>query len=76
MVNQVVLLPLSLYIHFPWCIQKCPYCDFNSHAVKAGIPEQAYIDALLADLRVDLALVSPERPIQSISMGGGTPSQI
>ena len=72
--SQSLLLPLSLYIHFPWCIQKCPYCDFNSHAVKAGIPEQAYIDALLADLRVDLALVTPARPIQSIFMGGGTPS--
>lgn len=65
---------LSLYIHFPWCIRKCPYCDFNSHAVKAGIPEQAYIEALLNDLRADLRLL-PERPrIQSIFMGGGTPS--
>jgi len=68
------LSTLSLYIHFPWCIRKCPYCDFNSHAVKAGIPEQAYIEALLNDLRADLRLL-PERPrIQSIFMGGGTPS--
>lgn len=65
---------LSLYIHFPWCIRKCPYCDFNSHAVKIGIPEQAYIEALLNDLRADLNLL-PHRPtIQSIFMGGGTPS--
>lgn len=66
--------PLSLYIHFPWCIQKCPYCDFNSHAVKTGIPEMQYIEALLADLDADLALLPNVRPIQSIFMGGGTPS--
>lgn len=66
--------PLSLYIHFPWCIQKCPYCDFNSHAVKAGIPEIQYIEALLADLEADLALLPTSRPIHSIFMGGGTPS--
>jgi len=71
---SMLLPPLSLYIHFPWCIQKCPYCDFNSHAVKAGIPENAYIDALLADLRADLALLPTPRPLQSIFMGGGTPS--
>ena len=66
--------PLSLYIHFPWCIQKCPYCDFNSHAVKNGIPEIQYIEALLADLEADLALLPTSRPIHSIFMGGGTPS--
>jgi oxygen-independent coproporphyrinogen-3 oxidase len=68
------LLPLSLYIHFPWCIQKCPYCDFNSHAVKNPIPEQAYIDTLLVDLQGDLGLLGPMRKIDSIFMGGGTPS--
>lgn len=68
------MLPLSLYIHFPWCIQKCPYCDFNSHAAKQPIPEQAYIDALLRDLHADLALLNSPRPISSIFMGGGTPS--
>ncbi|MCQ8104062.1 radical SAM family heme chaperone HemW [Methylomonas sp. SURF-2] len=68
------LPPLSLYIHFPWCIRKCPYCDFNSHAVKAGIPEMQYVDALLADLQADLTLLTAPRPICSIFMGGGTPS--
>ena len=66
--------PLSLYIHFPWCIQKCPYCDFNSHAVKTGIPEMQYVDALLADLQTDTGLLSAPRNINSIFMGGGTPS--
>ena len=67
-------MPLSLYIHFPWCIQKCPYCDFNSHAVKSGIPETAYIDRLLEDLQADLSLLTSAAKIQSIFMGGGTPS--
>lgn len=67
------LPPLALYIHFPWCVQKCPYCDFNSHAVKSGLPEDAYIDALIADLESCLPLVWG-RPIVSIFMGGGTPS--
>ena len=67
------LPPLSLYIHIPWCIQKCPYCDFNSHAVKQGIPEQEYIAHLLADLDQDLQLVG-QRPVSSIFIGGGTPS--
>ncbi|QPK62449.1 radical SAM family heme chaperone HemW [Methylomonas sp. LL1] len=66
--------PLSLYIHFPWCIQKCPYCDFNSHAVKTGIPEMQYVAALLADLRADLSLFDTPPSIHSIFMGGGTPS--
>lgn len=67
------LPPLALYIHIPWCIQKCPYCDFNSHAVKQGIPEQEYISHLLADLAEDLPLVSG-RELHSIFIGGGTPS--
>ncbi|GAA3708188.1 radical SAM family heme chaperone HemW [Oceanisphaera sediminis] len=67
------LPPLSLYIHVPWCVQKCPYCDFNSHAMKETIPEQAYITALLDDLRQDLHLVQG-RQLHSIFIGGGTPS--
>ena len=66
--------PLSLYIHIPWCIKKCPYCDFNSHAIKADTPEVAYIDALLNDLAKDLQLYNITRPISSIFIGGGTPS--
>lgn len=64
---------LSLYIHIPWCIQKCPYCDFNSHALKRKIDEQAYVKALLNDLDSQLRYVQ-NRPIQSIFFGGGTPS--
>ncbi|WP_348732661.1 radical SAM family heme chaperone HemW [Rheinheimera texasensis] len=67
------LPPLSLYIHIPWCVQKCPYCDFNSHAVKQGIPEAEYIAHLLADLDQDLPWVQG-RPLHSIFIGGGTPS--
>jgi len=68
-------IPLSLYIHFPWCIQKCPYCDFNSHAVKNALPEIDYIDTLLWDLAADLQQFQEEpRMLQSIFMGGGTPS--
>jgi len=66
-------LPLSLYIHFPWCVRKCPYCDFNSHEAPGTIPEAAYVDALLADLQQELPAVWG-RPIQSIFIGGGTPS--
>lgn len=65
--------PLSLYIHVPWCIRKCPYCDFNSHAAPSGLPEQDYIEALLADLRQDQHWIQG-RTIQSIFIGGGTPS--
>ncbi|WP_024872935.1 radical SAM family heme chaperone HemW [Tolumonas lignilytica] len=67
------LPPLSLYIHIPWCVQKCPYCDFNSHALKQDIPEADYVAALLADLHADQAYVQ-NRPLQSIFIGGGTPS--
>ncbi|MEC4749296.1 radical SAM family heme chaperone HemW [Methylomicrobium sp. Wu6] len=66
--------PLSLYVHIPWCIKKCPYCDFNSHAVKDGAPEAAYIDALLRDLTEDVRRYRITRPIHSIFIGGGTPS--
>jgi oxygen-independent coproporphyrinogen-3 oxidase len=65
--------PLSLYIHIPWCARKCPYCDFNSHALKGGVDDQLYVNALLQDLRMDHALVSG-REIKSVFIGGGTPS--
>ena len=66
--------PLSLYIHIPWCVRKCPYCDFNSHELKADLPEQQYLQALLADLKADLKVENPLREIHSIFIGGGTPS--
>ncbi|MEM0513976.1 radical SAM family heme chaperone HemW [Pseudoalteromonas sp. YIC-827] len=70
----MTLPPLSLYIHIPWCVQKCPYCDFNSHGQKGQqIPEQEYVQHLLADLRTDAPLTAG-RPIHSIFIGGGTPS--
>jgi putative oxygen-independent coproporphyrinogen III oxidase len=68
------LIPLSLYIHIPWCIRKCPYCDFNSHAVKDELPEQRYVAVLLSDLEHDLQHFAITRPINSIFIGGGTPS--
>lgn len=67
------LPPLSLYIHFPWCIRKCPYCDFNSHEFNNCLPEQEYIDALFIDLEQDLPRIWG-RLVTSIFMGGGTPS--
>src|SRR5689334_17065695 len=67
--------PLALYVHFPWCVRKCPYCDFNSHEVKAGeaFPEDAYLDALRRDLENALPLIWG-RKIYTIFIGGGTPS--
>ena len=70
------LPPLSLYVHLPWCLKKCPYCDFNSHELREGgaaVPEQRYLDALMADLEAALPLVWG-RPVHSIFIGGGTPS--
>ncbi len=67
------LPPLSLYVHLPWCIKKCPYCDFNSHEVATSMPEQRYIDALVADLESSLPLIWG-RTVHSIFIGGGTPS--
>lgn len=67
------LPPLALYIHMPWCVRKCPYCDFNSHAVRDGFPENTYIDALIRDLELSLPLIWG-RPIHTIFFGGGTPS--
>ncbi len=67
--------PLALYVHVPWCLRKCPYCDFNSHAVQPGevLPEEAYLDALCADLESTLPFVW-SRTVHSIFLGGGTPS--
>ena len=68
------LPPLSLYIHLPWCLKKCPYCDFNSHEMRAAeLPEQAYLAALLADLEAALPLIWG-RSVQTVFIGGGTPS--
>ena len=65
--------PLSLYVHLPWCVRKCPYCDFNSHAAKGELPFQAYVDALVRDLEHDLPLAWG-RSVHSVFFGGGTPS--
>ena len=74
LLQLAALPPLSLYVHLPWCLKKCPYCDFNSHEMRAAdLPEQRYIDALMADLEAALPLVWG-RPIHSVFIGGGTPS--
>ncbi len=65
--------PLSLYVHLPWCVRKCPYCDFNSHEGRGALPFEPYVDALLADLDFDLPLVWG-RTVHSVFFGGGTPS--
>lgn len=67
------LPPLSLYIHIPWCVQKCPYCDFNSHALKGDVPHDEYVSHLLRDLDRDVALAQG-REVKTIFIGGGTPS--
>ena len=73
--NLLTTPPLSLYIHIPWCVEKCPYCDFNSHALKSKIPEQDYVQALIADLDADIERFNlKNRPLHSIFIGGGTPS--
>lgn len=71
--NLAALPPLSLYIHFPWCVRKCPYCDFNSHEAKGDIPEEAYLAAVRLDLEQSLPLIWG-RKIYTIFIGGGTPS--
>jgi oxygen-independent coproporphyrinogen-3 oxidase len=71
--NLAALPPLSLYIHWPWCVRKCPYCDFNSHESKGPVPEQEYLDALRADLEQSLPLIWG-RKIHTVFIGGGTPS--
>jgi len=70
---QLVPPPLALYVHLPWCVRKCPYCDFNSHAAKGALPFDAYVDALIRDLDQDLPLVWG-RVVNSVFFGGGTPS--
>ena len=72
-ISDLSLAPLSLYIHIPWCLKKCPYCDFNSHEFDRVLPEQDYVDSLLEDLILDLPYVQG-RSLQSIFIGGGTPS--
>ena len=67
------LPPLSLYVHLPWCVRKCPYCDFNSHEARGALPFEPYVDALLADLDFDVPLVWG-RTVHSVFFGGGTPS--
>jgi oxygen-independent coproporphyrinogen-3 oxidase len=73
MLNLISPPPLSLYIHTPWCVRKCPYCDFNSHAIKGELPEAQYLQALLSDLERDLPRIWGRR-VQSVFIGGGTPS--
>jgi putative oxygen-independent coproporphyrinogen III oxidase len=72
-VALAVLPPLSLYVHIPWCVRKCPYCDFNSHEAKGEIPEREYVASLIADLELALPLVWG-RPVHTVFFGGGTPS--
>jgi oxygen-independent coproporphyrinogen-3 oxidase len=72
-VVELVAPPLSLYVHLPWCVSKCPYCDFNSHVHKGPLPEAAYVAALLADLDADLQLAA-DRRVETVFFGGGTPS--
>src|SRR3972149_3077911 len=67
------LPPLSLYVHIPWCVRKCPYCDFNSHEARGELPEAQYCEALIRDLELALPLVWGRR-IYSVFFGGGTPS--
>jgi len=67
------LPPITLYVHFPWCIQKCPYCDFNSHSLRGDLPENQYIDQLKADLELDAHWLAG-RKLEAIFLGGGTPS--
>ncbi len=73
MSHSALPTPLALYVHIPWCVRKCPYCDFNSHQAPGPLPERAYVDALLADLEQDLPRVWGRR-LESLFIGGGTPS--
>jgi putative oxygen-independent coproporphyrinogen III oxidase len=67
------MIPLALYVHMPWCVRKCPYCDFNSHQLKSGSPPADYLDALIADFDAELPAIA-QRTIESVFFGGGTPS--
>jgi oxygen-independent coproporphyrinogen-3 oxidase len=71
--NVESLPPLSLYVHFPWCVAKCPYCDFNSHSIRGVVPGDEYIDALIHEIDLTAPSAS-DRPLQSVFFGGGTPS--
>ena len=74
MARMLTTPPLSLYVHLPWCVRKCPYCDFNSHEFRGGaLPFAAYVDALVADLEHDLPLAWG-RTVHTVFFGGGTPS--
>src|SRR6185436_19930000 len=70
-----VVRPVSVYVHFPWCLKKCPYCDFNSHATpREAVPHDAYADAVLAELRFRADKIAPDASLVSVFFGGGTPS--
>src|SRR6185437_15476114 len=71
--SQLTLPPLSLYVHFPWCVRKCPYCDFNSYTLRGGLEELRYVEALERDLQSQ-AEEARGREVISIFLGGGTPS--
>ena len=71
--NAANLTPLSLYVHLPWCVVKCPYCDFNSHKAGKSPPRAQYVEAIKADLAIE-ADRATGRPVQTIFLGGGTPS--
>jgi len=72
-VRLAALPPLSLYVHIPWCVRKCPYCDFNSHEARGELPEKAYIDAVIGDLEAALPSIWG-RMVRTVFFGGGTPS--
>ena len=69
----MILPPLALYAHFPWCVRKCPYCDFNSHTLRGRLPEQSYVEALIRDLQAQAQALAGRRFV-SVFLGGGTPS--
>ncbi len=72
---DAVSIPLALYVHVPWCVRKCPYCDFNSHPLREPLDEERYLAALLADLAADAPLAGG-RPVRTVFIGGGTPSLV
>ena len=71
--SLATLPPLSLYVHLPWCLKKCPYCDFNSHEARSDVSQTAYLDALRADLEASLPFIWGRR-VHTVFIGGGTPS--
>src|SRR5258708_19462860 len=73
MQSALITPPLALYVHFPWCVRKCPYCDFNSYALQGELPERAYLARLLRDLEAQ-AVPLEGREVRSVFLGGGTPS--